>query len=178
LYESEVEISELQALLDVSMSNAGSHVRSIFERRNWLSARQVCSHLQGVRQVAAATVTSAGEPRVAPIDAVFFHGRFCLSTDSKSLRARHLATRPSVSVTYFESADPVIIVHGKAKFIQKKDADFQSLDSEWVKAYGKSILELSPTVEFIRVEPKIMLAYALHPDDFEKTSARRKAPPA
>lgn len=72
-----------------------------------------------------------------------------------------------MSVTYFESADPVIIVHGKAAFIQKNDVDFQSLDSEWVKAYGKSTLEISPTVEFIRVEPKIMLAYALHPERFQ-----------
>jgi uncharacterized pyridoxamine 5'-phosphate oxidase family protein len=167
VYESEIEVSELQVLLDRSMGNAGSHVKSIFDRRNWLSARQVCSYLQGVRQVAAATSSSSGEPRVAPIDAVFFHGKFCLSSDSKSLRVRHLAARPSVSLTYFESADPVIIVHGRATFIQKDDTDFQSLDSEWVKAYGKSILELSLTVEFIRVEPKIMLAYALHPERFQ-----------
>ena len=146
MYESDDEITELQNLLDRSMNNAGPHVRSIFDRSNWLSARQVCLHLQGVKQVAAATVSSKGEPRVAPIDAVLFHGRFYLSTDSKSLRARHLAKRPAISVTYFESADPVIIAHGMAVFIQKTSPEFPALDSEWIKAYGKSILELSPTV--------------------------------
>jgi hypothetical protein len=169
LHESEAEIGELQTLLNISMRNAGSHVKSIFDQAKWLSARQVCSYLQGVKQVAAATVTSRGEPRAAPIDAVFFHGRFCLSTDVKSLRARHLTARPSISVTYFESADPVVIVHGKATFIQKNDGDFRPLDSEWVKAYGKSILDLSPSVEFIRVEPKIMLAYAQHPERFRES---------
>jgi len=166
MYESEVEIIELQGLLDRSMSNACSHLQSIFNRNHWLSARQVCLYLQGVKQVAAATVTSKGEPRVAPIDAVFFHGRFYLSTDSRSLRARHLTKRPAVSVTYFESADPVIIVHGRAVFIQKSQPEFHILDSEWVKAYGRSILELSETVGFIRVDPTTMLACAFHPERF------------
>ena len=166
MHESEAEILELQGLLDRSMSNAGPHLRSIFSRNHWLSARQVCLYLQGVKQVAAATVTSKGEPRVAPIDAVFFHGKFYLSTDSRSLRARHLAKRSAVSVTYFESADPVIIVHGRATFMQESRPEFLILDSEWVKAYGKSILELSQTVGFIRVDPTTMLAYALHPERF------------
>jgi uncharacterized pyridoxamine 5'-phosphate oxidase family protein len=168
MYESDVEIIELQSLLNSSMDNAGPHVRSIFDRNQWLSARQVCLHLHGVKQVAAATVTSKGEPRVAPIDAVFFHRRFYLSTDSKSLRARHLIKRPAVSVTYFEGADPVIIVHGKAMFIHKTDSEFGILDSEWIKAYGKSILELSQTVEFIRVDATTMLAYAFHPERFRE----------
>jgi hypothetical protein len=166
VYESDVEIAELQGLLDRSMTNAGPHVSSIFDRSNWLSARQVCLHLQGVKQVAAATVSSKGEPRVAPIDAVLFHGRFYLSTDMKSLRARHLVKRPAISVTYFESADPVIMAHGRAVFVPTSNPEFPALDSEWIKAYGKSILELSPTVTLIRVDPAKMFAYALHPDQF------------
>jgi uncharacterized pyridoxamine 5'-phosphate oxidase family protein len=169
MYESDAEKIDLQGLLDRSMGNAGEHVRSIFNENQWLSARQVCACLQGVRQVAAATVTSTGEPRVAPIDAVFFHGRFHLSTDSRSLRARHLVKRLALSVTYFESADPVVIVHGRAVFIRKNAAEFTALDSEWVKAYGKSTLELSGMVEFIRVEPTTMLAYALHPEQFPES---------
>jgi len=69
-------------------------------------------------------------------------------------------------VTYFESADPVIIVHGRATFMQESQPGFLILDSEWVKAYGTSILELSQTVGFIRVDPTTMLAYALHPERF------------
>jgi uncharacterized pyridoxamine 5'-phosphate oxidase family protein len=169
VYETEAEVAELQSLLERSMERAGAHLGSIFGQEHRLSARQVCLYLQGVRQVAAATVTSAGEPRVAPIDAVFFHGRFCLSTDERSLRARHLTKRPALSLTYFEGADPVVIVHGTATFVRKGDAHFAALDSEWVKAYGKSILELSETVEFIRVQPAMVFAFSFHPERFKES---------
>ncbi len=166
VYETDAEMIALQSLLDTSARSAGAHLRSIFGREHLLSARQVCTHLQGVKQVAAATVNSKGEPRVAPIDAVFFHGRFNLSTDLKSLRARHLLKRPSVSVTYFEEADPVVLVHGKAVFLRGEEPDFALLDSEWKRSYGRSVTELSDTVTFIRVEPSIMLAYSFRPQRF------------
>jgi hypothetical protein len=163
VYENDAEVSELQGLLDRSMENAGAHMRSIFGRECNLSARQLCDHLQGVKQVAAATTTARGEPRVAPIDAVFFKGRFYLSTNAGSARAGHLVRRPAISVTYFRGADPVMIVHGKASFITRDDPGFEALDAEWVKAYGKSITEISDGVRFIRVEPTKMFAYSLHP---------------
>lgn len=166
MYETGTEIAEMQSLLDQSMEKAGSHLKSVFGERQRLSSRQLCAYLQGVRQVAAASVTSSGEPRVAPIDAVLFHARFHLSTDERSLRARHLAKRPHVSLTYFEGADPVVIVHGKAVFVHPEDPSFADLDSEWVKAYGKSTRELSGTVEFIRVEPTAMFAFSFNPGRF------------
>ncbi len=58
MYESDVEVLELQALLDRSMDDAGAHMRSIFGPRHRLSARQVCDLLHGVKQVAAATTTA------------------------------------------------------------------------------------------------------------------------
>ena len=79
------------------------------------------------------------------------------------MRARHLVRRPAVSVTYFEGADPVIIVHGKASFVARDDPRFEALDAEWVKAYGKSITEISDGLRFIRVEPTKMFAYSLQP---------------
>src|SRR5437660_2254141 len=106
MFESDAELSQLQALLDRSMTGSGEHLRSSFKLEHRLSARQLSLYLQGVVQVSAATVSSRGEPRVAPIDAAFFHGKFHLSTDVGSLRARHLSREPSLSLTYFEGADP------------------------------------------------------------------------
>jgi uncharacterized pyridoxamine 5'-phosphate oxidase family protein len=166
VFEDEGELGQLQALLDRSMTDPGAHLRSIFKREHWLSARQVSLYLQGVLQVAAATVSSHGEPRVAPIDAAFFHGKFHLSTDLDSLRARHLRKRPALSLTYFEGADPVILAHGSATFVHQDRPEFAALDSIWRKEYGKSILELSDTVLFIRVDPSKMLAYSFHPERF------------
>ncbi len=156
----------MQRLLDASSERAGAHLQSIFGADKRLSARQVSRHLQGVKQVAAAVIGRNGEPRVAPIDAVLFHGKFYLSTDAASLRARSLSRNPAISLTYFESADPMIIVNGRAAFIRKNDVSFAALDSEWKRAYGTSILELSDTVLFIRVDPSHMLAYAMHPRRF------------
>jgi len=166
MYETDEEIARLQRLLNDSMSKAGSHVRSIFSPDHWLSARQVCGFMQGVKQVSVATVNSKEEPRVAPVDSVLFHGKFFISTDMRSFRARHLQKNPHMSLTYFESADPVIIASGKADFVNKDDPDFASLDSEWVKTYGQSILKLSDMVVFIRLNALTMLAYSLHPERF------------
>ncbi|MCL5067069.1 MAG: pyridoxamine 5'-phosphate oxidase family protein [Thaumarchaeota archaeon] len=168
VYETDSEIEELQRLLDQSYENAGAHGRSIFKPEHRLSARQLLHYLQDVKQVAAATVNLKGEPRVAPIDSIFYHGRFYLSTEKKSLRARHVAKRPGISLTLFDNADPVIIVHGKAAFVHSDHPDFAKLDSEWVKTYGTSTTELSKTVLFIKVEPEIMLAYAFHPERFQE----------
>jgi len=166
VYETEAELDELQRLLDASNERSGAHVRSIFSADKRLSARQVSRHLQGVRQVAAAAVNRRGEPRVAPIDAVLYHGKFYLSTDATSLRARSLSRNPAVSLTYFEGADPMIVVNGRAAFIRKNDPGFPALDSEWERAYGTSILELGSTVLFIRVDASQMLAFAMHPERF------------
>ncbi len=166
MYETEEELEWMQRLLDSSSERAGTHLRSVFGEEKRLSARQVSLFFQGVRQVAAAVVTGKGEPRVAPIDAVLFHGRFCLSTDARSLRARRLARDPAISLTYFEGADPMVVVNGKAVFVRSDHRDFEALDAEWKKAYGTSTLELGDTVLFIRVEPSRMLAYAMHPERF------------
>jgi hypothetical protein len=52
------------------------------ERR--LNARQVVRYLQGIKHVAFATVNERGEPRVAPLDGVFIHGRFTVSAGGQS----------------------------------------------------------------------------------------------
>jgi hypothetical protein len=122
--------------------------------------------MRGVRQVAVATVNSKGEPRVAPVDSVLFHGRFFISTDLRSFRARHLHKNPYMSLTYFEGADPVIIANGKAGFVNKNDPEFASIDSEWVKTYGQSTLKLAESVTFIRLDMLTILAYAFHPERF------------
>jgi uncharacterized pyridoxamine 5'-phosphate oxidase family protein len=166
MFESEAELSELQALLDKSMADSGAHLRSIFRREHRLSARQVSLCLQGVLQVAAATVSSRGEPRVAPIDAAFFHGRFHLSTDVGSLRARHLRKQPALSLTYFEGADPVVLAHGTATFVRRDRPEFAALDAIWKKEYGRSILELSGTALFVRLDPAKMFAFSFHPERF------------
>lgn len=110
-------------------------------------------------------MNSSGEPRVAPVDSVFFHGRFYISTGMRSFRVRRLPLRLVLSLTYFEGADPVILVHGGAIFVEKNHPNFGALASEWGE-YGEIMPEPSKSVVFIRADPKTMLDYASYPERF------------
>jgi len=99
--ESPAELEQLQELIDRSTEGAGPFLRNAFEMpERSLSARQLVERLDGARTVALATTTARGEPRVAPIGALFVHGAFHLPTVAQAARTRHLAARPAASVTY------------------------------------------------------------------------------
>ncbi|MGO9885012.1 MAG: pyridoxamine 5'-phosphate oxidase family protein, partial [Solirubrobacteraceae bacterium] len=75
------DLERLQALLDDSIAVASPFLRSSFEMpEHSLSAQQLAVHLQGSLTVALATVTRRDEPRVAPINALFFRGSFHVPT--------------------------------------------------------------------------------------------------
>jgi hypothetical protein len=92
--EAAADLERLQAVLDSSIEGAGPFLRSSFEMpEHSLSAEQLVVHLQGSLTVALATVTARGEPRVAPINALFVHGAFCVPSVAQAARARHLAAQ-------------------------------------------------------------------------------------
>lgn len=79
--ETPEDLGELQSLLERSIEQAGPFLRSSFEMpEHSLNAQQLANHLQGLPTVAMATVTARGEPRVAPISAIFYRGRFHIPT--------------------------------------------------------------------------------------------------
>ena len=91
MYETRQELLEMQHLIESSMRGAGDQIRSIFHPpKQTLSAKQVSKHLKGIKHIALATVTSKSKPRVAPVDAIFIHGKFYTSTDKNAFKARHL----------------------------------------------------------------------------------------
>ena len=104
------------------------------------TARQFCRAFIGVRQVAWATVTSGGQPRVAPVDAVFIHGRFYLSTDRSAFRTRNVRRNPATSLTYLEGITFAVIVHGSAKIVES-GGQFQHARNEFVRHYGREMME-------------------------------------
>src|SRR5262245_16691592 len=102
--ESAADLQRLQELLDRSIERASPFLRSAFEMpQRSLSAERLVKHLDGGLTVALGTVTAAGEPRVAPIAAFLLRGTFYVPTVAEATRARHLARRPGVSLTYFEN---------------------------------------------------------------------------
>lgn len=62
----------LGQLLDRSHAAAGQHLRSIMSDSHRIPAETLVKLLVGVQVLTLATVTQAGEPRVAPVDGLFY----------------------------------------------------------------------------------------------------------
>ena len=72
------------------------------------------SVLPGMRLLVVATVTADGRPLVGPVDGYLLHGSFYFSFARNSVRMRHLAARPAISLTHLAGEDLAITVHGRA----------------------------------------------------------------
>jgi hypothetical protein len=162
--ETAEDLDRLQAMLDDSVGRAGAFLRSSFEMpEHSLSAPQLAAHLHGSLTVALATVTARGEPRVAPIGALFLHAWFYVPTVAESARARHLARRPAASLTYFEGTELAVIVHGQVMIIGAEDSDFAELDAAQVESGGQSVREWQGQGVYLRLEPATFYTYAGDP---------------
>ena len=171
--ETEAELAALQQLLDRSAAEARSPMlRNIFRiPKHSLSARQLVKLLHGVRHVALATSGRSGAPRVAPVDGLFFHGKFWISTDRSTARAKDLLRRKELSLTYFEGEDLAIIVHGNAVIFEPGDPEFARIDHDAKPLAGMGAVEASAAFGgsgalWIRVEPRAMFTFARYPEKF------------
>src|SRR5687767_9593237 len=113
MFETDDELSELQALIDRSLEGMGSHMAGIVKPERRLSGEQVARYLQNVKHVSLATVNSRGEPINAPLDGWFLHGRFVVSTSGDAVRVGHMRKRPPVSLTHVDGDEIGIWVHGE-----------------------------------------------------------------
>ena len=165
MYETSEEIDELQALIDRSFAGAGPHLLAIMKPERRLTARQVVRYLDGIKHVSLGTVTARGEPRVAPLDSYFVHGRFVASTGGRSIRLRHMRARPAVSLTHVVG-DIALVVNGRAVIIERDHPDAEEIDRIATGIYGSSPFSWGEGSVFIRVEPDVMFAYAFHPENF------------
>jgi uncharacterized pyridoxamine 5'-phosphate oxidase family protein len=166
VHETPEELTALQALIDRSFDAAGPHLLSIMTPERRLNARQVVRYLDGIKHVALGTVTAKGEPRVAPLDSLFVHGRFVVSTGGRSVRLRHMRVRPAVSLTHVVGDDVAMVVNGRAVVIERGDMAAEELDRIATSVYGSSPFSWGESVVFIRVEPAQMFAYAFRPQQF------------
>ena len=166
--ETPEDLQRLQTLLDRSIEAAGEFLRDSFQMPDRsLSAAQLIRFLQGIRNVAFATVTRSGEPRVAPIGALFFRGRFHVPTVATAARTRHLVRRPAVSLTLHEGDDLAVIVHGKAEVLGPDHPDFPILEGTFQESGGGSVLEWGEGV-YVRVEAAKLYTFARHPERFPR----------
>jgi uncharacterized pyridoxamine 5'-phosphate oxidase family protein len=123
VFETPDEIDQLQALLDESARRAGSHLREVITDDRRVDAVDLCRELQGMRLLVVATVTADGRPLVGPVDGYLVHGSFYFSSSRDSVRMRHLAARPAVSLTHLPSEELAVTVHGRAELFDVSDPD-------------------------------------------------------
>jgi hypothetical protein len=121
VHETPEELIALQDLLDASEAEAGPHLRSMISEERRVDAESLCARLQGMRLLALATCTADGRPLVGPVDGYFFHGTFFFSSGRNSVRMRHLAARPAVSVTYLPGEEFAVTMHGRAELFEVLD---------------------------------------------------------
>src|SRR5262245_55758441 len=118
MFETDAELEALQAMLDAHLPRANPHMTAIGTPDRRLTARQVVTYLQGTKHVAFATVTSAGEPRVSPLDGLFIHGRFTLSTARGATKIAHLQRNPACSAVHVDGDRIAVAVHGPVEWIE------------------------------------------------------------
>ena len=168
MHETASDLAVLQQLLDASYGRIGEHMRSIHTPERRVAASDLARVLRGVRVLDLATVTAECEPRVSPVDGLFFRGRFYFGSGEESMRFRHIRRRSQVSACHTIGETFAAIVHGRAVEIDVRSAEqrpfleyVHEVYPEWEEWYAES------TPPYAWIEPSAMYAYAFEPSVLE-----------
>ncbi|HEV3188535.1 MAG TPA: pyridoxamine 5'-phosphate oxidase family protein [Acidimicrobiales bacterium] len=170
MYESQSDYEELQQLLDVTYERAGSHLLSIIGPERRLHARALAAELDGYCLLSLATVSSAGQPLVSPVDAIFYRGHFYFSTGEDAVRRRHINRDPRVSGSYVPRAEFAVTVHGVATVVDHHRDDMaqfkDALIATFVPLFGAGFADfVEETPTYYRVDAEKMYCYYRGADD-------------
>ena len=161
--ETSEDIERLQALLDNSIQRAGAFLRRSFQMpEHSLTAQQLIECWQDVQTVALATVTTRGEPRIAPIGSLLYRGNIYVPTVATAARTRHVMKRPAVSLTWFRENELAIIVHGYAAIISPDHADFETLEHLLYASTHTKAGEWGDGV-YLHIQAEAIYTYNRHP---------------
>jgi hypothetical protein len=165
MYETADELAWLDELLTRSLRGAGEHLRGIVtEGERTLDAAETATVLTGMRTLALATVTRAGEPRVSGVDGHFLHAHWVFTTSGTAVKARHLRARPALSAAHIVGDDLGIFCHGRAEFLEPEHPDFAPIEEHLTAHYGSSPSSWGPDIVYVRVQPHWMVSYAFAKD--------------
>lgn len=160
MYETESDLEALQALLDASYRRAGAHLRSIWGEETRLDAEALSAELVGVQVLDLATVTRGGEPRVAPVDGLFYRGHFWFGSAENSLRFQNIRANPAVSGVVTRGLETfLVIVHGRAI-----ETDPRGPDAEGFAVYPRELYDFDwdavhPDSPYARIDAATLLAF-------------------
>jgi hypothetical protein len=175
VHETPDDLAALQRLLDDSHAGAGRHLRSIGDDAHRVTAADLAAILTGVNILDVATVTTAGEPRVAPVDGVFYRGRWYFGSAPDSARFRHLRRRPAVSACHTRGEALAVIVHGRARMIGLDDPGqegfAEALFAVYVPRYGAEWPEFARGHPYAVIVPERMFARRALPGELESAGS-------
>jgi len=166
MLETEAELAELQAMFDAHLAGANPHMQNIVTPDRRVTARQVANYLQGTKHVAFATVTSRGEPRVSPLDMLFIHGRFTLSTSATATKIKHLRANPACSAVHVDGDRIAVVANGTVEWVPRDHPDHDEIHRIWSETYESDPYSWGEDVIYFRIRPATMWAYAFHPEEF------------
>ena len=164
--ETPAELAELQARFDAHMAAANPHMTGIVTADRRLTAAQVVRYLAGIKHVAFATVTSKGEPRVSPLDTLFIHGRFTLSTAGGATKVAHLRRNPACSAVHMDGERIAVVANGAVEWLPRDHPDHDEVHEIWRSTYDSDPYDWGEGVVLFRIQPRSMWAYAFHPEEF------------
>jgi len=162
VHETADDLTTLQKLLDESYAGAGSHLLSIHTPDRRLTAEKLSEMLTGVRVLSLATVTARGEPRVGPVDGLFYRGRFWFGSAHASVRFRHIRARPVVSAAHTVGEELAVVVHGTAREVDVNAAEHAGFRAYLLEVYGSQWETWWPperTPPYAVIEPSKMFTF-------------------
>lgn len=159
MHETKEDLRELELLLDESLANAGDHLRSIFTEERRIGAEDLVSLLRGVQVLNLATVTASCEPRVAPVDGLFFRGHFYFGSSPDSVRFRHLGARPEVSAAHTRGEELAVVVHGLARRIDTETGPDRGFRGYAIEVYGPEWENWGAGAAYARIDAAKMFTY-------------------
>jgi hypothetical protein len=165
MYETPEDLNALSDLLDRSYMRSGDHLRSIITPERRIPAAELVALLPGVQVLNLATVSRACAPRVAPVDGLFYRGRFWFGSAAASVRFTHLRERPQVSASHTRGEELAVIVHGTATLIEAGDPAHAGFASYYREVYGFGWEEWDLPVQFARIDATHLYTYRTGGDD-------------
>jgi uncharacterized pyridoxamine 5'-phosphate oxidase family protein len=160
MYETDEDRGRLQELLDASYARAGAHLRGIWGDDSRLSAAGLCEECTGVQVMDLATVNERGEPRVGPVDALLYKGRFWFGTSPRSWRLRNIRRNPAVSGSITRGLETfLVIVHGRAEELDPNGPEAEGFAHYPREVYDFDWDALHSQSPYARIEPQTLLAF-------------------
>lgn len=115
----------------------GEHMRSILTPERRMTAQELAETLRGMRLLALATVTAQGEPRVGPVDGIFYRSQFWFGSTPEALRFRHIRPRQTVSAVHLDGEALGVTVHGTAVLIDINAPEHRGFRDSCLEIYGE-----------------------------------------